>query len=93
MPVFTHFTFVAKWCKGSSNKEGKEKDVEGKDETQVKTGGEAEGPFIIFSAKFTLLNLLMSTLGNVVYGFSMAHIGGLDTGSEALYLPFGGAFL
>ena len=67
MPVFTHFTFESstKWCKGSSTiEEGKENDEEKEeDEKGEKTEGEEdEEPFIIFSAKFTILNLLISSL-------------------------------
>ena len=64
MPAFTHFTFASstKWCKDSSTTE------EGKEEDEEKEEGEkgkekAEEPFIIFSAKFTILNIIISTMG------------------------------
>lgn len=41
-------------------------------------GGEAEEPFITFSAKFTILNLLISMLGIVAYCLSMTQIAGWD---------------
>ena len=73
LPTFTHFTFASstKWCKGSSKEEEKEEEEE---EEGEKAGGESEGPFIVFSAKFTLFNLLISTLGIIGYCLSMTHI-------------------
>ena len=72
MPTFTHFTFASstKWCKDSAKEEG----AEGEGEKEKKAGGEAEEPFIIFSAKFTLLNLLIATVAIIVYCLSMTSI-------------------
>ena len=83
LPVFTHFTFASnsKWCKTSPKEEGKEEDEEEEeDERQNKAGGEAEEAFITFSAKFTLLNILISTMGILAYCLSLTHIdAGWDT--------------
>jgi hypothetical protein len=80
MPAFTHFTFASstKWCKGCS-KEKEEDEEEGEQQE------EAEEPFIIFSAKFSLLNLLISTLGIIGYCLSMTH---MDTYIPRRYLDF-----
>lgn len=77
LPVFTHFTFTSstKWCKRNSKEEGEEEDEEEEEKTG---GGEAEEPFIVFSPKFTLLNLLLNLLAQVAYGLSMTHIVGWD---------------
>ena len=85
LPAFTHFTFASssKLCQCSSKEEGKEEDEEEKE------GEKAEEPFIIFSAKFTLLNLLLSTAGHVVYGLSMTHISGCNFYITIFYLVFG----
>ena len=62
LPTFTHFTFASstKWCKRSPKEEGKEGGEEEEEgEKQDKAGGgEPEEPFIVFSPKFTLLNIL-----------------------------------
>ena len=72
LPTFTHFTFASstKWCRGSSKEE--------EDEEEREQQEEAEEPFIFFSAKFTLLNLLISTLGIIGYCLNMIHIAGWD---------------
>ena len=44
------------------------------EEEREKAGGESERPFIVFSAKFTLLNILLHIIGNVAFGLSVAHI-------------------
>ena len=77
MPVFTHFTFASSiwWCKGSS-KEEEEEEVEEGEKKEKAGGGATEEPFIIFSAKFTILNLLISTMGSVAYCLSMRHFDG-----------------
>ena len=63
MPVFTHFTFVSstKWCKGGRREEGKSR-------------GEAEAPYITFSAKQTLTNIFLFAIGSVSYGLILTHI-------------------
>ena len=80
LPAFTHFTFTSstKWRKGRKVahfppplKEEGEEEGEGD-----KTGGEE--PFIIFSPKFTLLNLLISVLGSVAYVLIMRDIARWD---------------
>ena len=84
LPAFTHYTFASstKWCKGSSKEKGKEEDEE-RGEKQKRAGGgggggEAEEPFIVFSPKFTLLNILLNLIAHVAYGLSMTHIAGWD---------------
>ena len=70
MPTFTHFTFTSstKWYKGGSKEEGNEEgEKEGEGEKEDKAGGEAEEPFIIFSPKFTLLNLLLNLLATALW--------------------------
>ena len=82
MPTFTHFTFASstKWCKDSAKEEG----AEGEGEKEKKAGGETEEPFIIFSAKFTLLNLLIATVAIIVYCLSMASIDPYNKGLNYL---------
>ena len=94
LPAFTNFTFASstKWCKRSS----KEVDEE-KEEGEHQEGGEAEEPFIIFSAKFTILNILLSMMAIIAYCLSMRHIAGWDNLRRGiphyllyyLYLPYG----
>ena len=69
MPAFTHFTFESstEWCRG--------KDEEGEKE-EGETRRESTEPFIRFSPKFTLVNIILSIVGNVVYGISMTYMGG-----------------
>ena len=43
-----------------------------------KQEGEEEEPFIKFSPKFTIVNIVLSIPGNVVYGISMTHLAGWD---------------
>ena len=78
MPTFTNFTFASntKWCKRSSKKEGKEEDAnEEESKQQENEGGKAEEePFIIFSAKFTCLNVATSIICPVVYGLGMTQM-------------------
>ena len=76
MPVFTHFTFESstKWCKGGSKEE--EEEVEEGEKEEKAGGGEAEEPFIVFSPKFTILNLIINLLAHSVYG--LTHIAGWD---------------
>ena len=73
MPAFTHFTFKSntKWCKGrmEENEEENEKSTD---------------PFITFSPKFTLANVIISIIGNIVYAISMTHIAGWDELHEGL---------
>jgi len=70
MPTFTHFTFASstKWSKGCSKEE----------EGEQQEGGDSEEPFIIFSAKVTILNILLSIMGSIAYCLSMRHIAGWD---------------
>ena len=77
LPTFTHITFASSttWCKRSPKEEGKEGDEEAEGEKQEKAG---EEPFIVFSPKFTILNILLNLLAHVVYGISMTHIAGWD---------------
>ena len=82
MPTFTHFTFASstKWCNRSSKEEGQREDAnEGEEgERQENKGGEADKPFITFSAKFTFLNVVASVICHVAYGLGMAHMAGWD---------------
>ena len=67
MPTFTHFAFVSstKWCKRSHKEEGREEGEEEEEgERQEKTD-----PYIAFSSRATVCNLLLSTLGFVFYYF------------------------
>ena len=74
LPTFTHFTFASsittKWFKGILKKE----EDENKEENQEKTTGEAEEPFVTFSASCTLLNALLSVVGSVAYCLSITYI-------------------
>ena len=65
MPTFTHFAFASstKWCKRSQEEEGKEEDEE---EDEGKRQEKTE-PYIAFSSKATVCNLLLSTLGFVIF--------------------------
>ena len=77
MPVFTHFTFAysSNWCKGSPTGKRRERDEEKEEgEKQEKAGGAEKEPFVVFSTRCTLLNLILSTCGCVVYGLSMTQI-------------------
>ena len=71
MPAFTHFAFESsdKWCRG--------KDEEG-DQEEGETRRESTEPFIRFSPKFTLVNVILSIVGNVVYGISLTYMGGFQ---------------
>ena len=71
MPTFTNFTFQSRinWCNG------KEKEGE---QGEGKTEGDSNDPFIIFSPKFTIANIILSIIGNVVYSISMWYIAGWD---------------
>ena len=77
MPTFTHFTFASstKWCKGIVKKErddeGEEKEEEG---GKGESRGEPETPYITFSAKLTLANVILSAVGSVSYCLILAHI-------------------
>merc|ERR1712037_841085 len=79
--------------------EGKEEDEEEEEEGEKEEkagGGEAEETFIIFSLKFTLLNILLNLIAHVVYGLSMTYIAGWDNRYNGnpkyfdVYLVWGG---
>ena len=79
MPAFTHFTFAlsTKWCKGIVKEEGDEEGEEKEEEEGKEQGesrGEPETPYITFSAKLTLANVIISAVGSVSYGLILAHI-------------------
>ena len=78
MPAFTHFSFE---CSRGRNEEG-----EGESENEEKsTGGSTPAePFITFSPKFTIINIILSIFGNVVYGLSLTQI---DRSDETWYSP------
>ena len=80
LPAFTNFTFTSSttWCKRSPKEEGKEEEEEKGEKKEKAGGGEAEEPFIVFSPKFTILNLIISLLAQAVYGISLTHIAGWD---------------
>ena len=69
MPTFTFFTFAssAKWFKGCKSEEKEQEEVETKD---MQTTHEEE-PYITFSAKWTAVNILLSTAGHLAYGSVM----------------------
>ena len=71
MPTFTHFTF-----------ESSTKWCRGS-----KQEGEEEQPFIKFSPKFTVVNIILSIAGKVVYGISMTHRAGWDNFDPLRELP------
>ena len=80
MPAFTHFTFGSSRNCFKRRLTEEESEKEGEQEEKQETGetGEEEEPFVTFSATFTLANVLLSSVGNVVYGPSMTHIAGWD---------------
>ena len=80
MPAFTHFAFGSsrncfkrRLIEEESQKEGEQGEKQETGET-----GEEEEPFVTFSATFTLANVLLSFVGNVVYALSLTHIAGWD---------------
>ena len=74
MPAFTFFTFSSKIkCDNSAEDEDKDKSKQRGNENKNKE------PFIAFSAKFTLVNILLSMLCTGLYGISMTGIGGWDS--------------
>jgi hypothetical protein len=94
LPAFTNFTFASSTtlCKRSLKEEGKEEGEAEEDREEKTGGGEAEEPFIVFSPKFTIINLIISLLAQAVYGISLTHIAGWDNRRPVylvVYLVFG----
>ena len=74
MPAFTFFTFSSRMkCDNSAEDEDEDKSKQRENENKNKE------PFIAFSAKFTLVNILISILCTALYGISMTDIGGWDS--------------
>ena len=74
MPAFTFFTFSSRIkCNNSAEDEDEDKSKQRENENKNKE------PFIAFSAKFTLVNILLSLLCTALYGISMTDIGGWDS--------------
>jgi len=80
MPTFTHFAFESstKWCRKGEEEGGEEE----------KTTRQPRQPFIRFSPKFTIVNIILSIAGNVVYGISMTYMGSHTWGNIFLRSPF-----
>ena len=80
MPTFTHYTFASnrQWCRGRNNrKESREKEGTDEGEKVKHKNSTSEGtkePYITFSAKATLVNIIMSIIGNATYGLSVTSI-------------------
>ena len=76
MPAFTLFTFSSQIrCDNITEDE----DEDRRDSEQRKNENKNKEPFIAFSAKFTLVNILLSMLCTGLYGISMTGIGGWDS--------------
>ena len=76
MPSFTLFTFSSQIkCDNMTEDE----DEDRRDSEQRKNEAKNKEPFIAFSAKFTLVNILLSMLCTALYGISMTGIGGWDS--------------
>ena len=71
MPTFTHFTFRSntRWCRGQMEEE---------EEEGGKPSGDSTESFITFSPKFTIVNIILSIIGSVIYCNSMRYIAGWD---------------